>query len=133
MWSKGTVISVDHDLIEVEFENDSSKTNTQFWWYSPDIDIYNTKSEGDEWRADLKSGDTVDTFDSTKIWYGSTIMDRQIKIDENSGKEYLVLKIGFRLYHPEGNKEDNNKEKFFGWSESFDEWLPAYSPRIQKF
>ena len=37
------------------------------------------------------------------------------------------------MFHPEGNKEDDNHRKFFGWSEKFDEWIPAYSPRIQKY
>ena len=38
------------------------------------------------------------------------------------------------MYHPEGNKEDEmTKQKYFGWSDRFDEWLSAYNPRIQKF
>lgn len=53
-------------------------------------------------------------------------------LDYQHSDDFLVYKIGFRTYNPDGNKEDNNKRKFFGWSESFDEWIPAFSPRIQK-
>ena len=48
-------------------------------------------------------------------------------------REVLFLKVGFRVYHPEGNKEDDYKNKFFGWSERFDEWIAAFNPRIQKY
>lgn len=41
--------------------------------------------------------------------------------------------IGFRVYHPEGNRDDVHLKKYFGWSESFDEKYSAYSPRIQKY
>ena len=73
----------------------------------------------------------MDAFDSTRIWYASTVVDKKTQKEDDN--EYIYLKIGFRTYHPEGNREDNNKEKFFGWSESFDEWIPAFNPRIQKF
>jgi hypothetical protein len=42
----------------------------------------------------------------------------------------MVYKIGFRTFDPEGNKEDNEGNRYFGWSETFDEWIPAYSPRL---
>jgi len=37
------------------------------------------------------------------------------------------------MYHPEGGKEDELGRKYFGWSDRFDEWVPAYSLRVQKF
>jgi hypothetical protein len=44
-----------------------------------------------------------------------------------------MANIAFRVYHPDGDKVDKAGVKFFGWDETFDEWLPLYSPRIQKF
>lgn len=35
-------------------------------------------SEGDEWRSELKVGDLIDGFDSTKIWYASTVVNTQV-------------------------------------------------------
>lgn len=78
---------------------------------------------------EIKPGDVVDTNDTTKIWYASTVLDRIIRQEED-GNEFILLKIGFRIYHPDGNKKDNNNKPFFGWSESFDEFIPASSPRV---
>jgi hypothetical protein len=86
-------------------------------------------SKGDDWRLALNVGDIVDAHDSTKVWYQSTIVEK-VLITEENGNQYAKLKIGFRTYHPEGNKYDNEQRSFFGYSESFDEWIPACSPRI---
>ena len=45
--------------------------------------------------------------------------------------------IGFRVYTdkiPLGKQEKKDAlGTFVGWSEKFDEWIPAFSPRIQPF
>ena len=46
--------------------------------------------------------------------------------------------IGFRVYTdkiPPDRKEKKDAlgRTFYGWSENFDEWIPAFSPRIQPF
>ena len=46
------------------------------------------------------------------------------------GREVLYVKVGFRIFHPQGNKEDDDKNKYFGWSDRFDEWIQAFNPRI---
>ena len=73
VWAKGEVIDVNGDLLYVMFQNDNKSSSRYFFWYSPEIDQYNTKSEGDEWRLELKAGGFVDGFDTTKVWYASTI------------------------------------------------------------
>lgn len=115
--------------LKVQFENDLNRVTRDLTRYSLDIARYDTLSKGDEWRLELKTGDLIDAFDSTKAWYAATIMGVS-QMEEN---ERIIpqVKVGFRMYHPEGNKEDENtKEKFFGWSERFDEWMSVYSPRI---
>jgi hypothetical protein len=42
MWSKATVLSIDGELIHVKFENDSYSACGSFWWYSPELEKYNT-------------------------------------------------------------------------------------------
>jgi len=50
---------------------------------------------------------------------------------DESGGQIKMVNLGFRIYHPQGNKYDElDNRPFFGWSERFDEWMPAYSPRI---
>ena len=86
-------------------------------------------SADDNWRAELKKGDLIDGFDTTKVWYSSTIMAS--RFEEEDGKQIPMVKVAFRVFHPDGNREDEEtKLKFFGWSEQFDEWMSAYNPRI---
>ncbi|CDW89068.1 ubiquitin carboxyl-terminal hydrolase family protein [Stylonychia lemnae] len=132
MWAKGEIHSIVNDIFLVAFENDIKSLTSRFLpWYSPEIDRYDTKSSGDEWRASLQKGDLVDGYDSTKKWYQSQVQYRETVKDED--REVHRLRIGFRIYHPEGSKTDDDQRKYFGWSEKFDETIPAYSPRIQKF
>ena len=130
MWSKGEIISISGDIIQVQFENDiKSLTSRYLPWYSPEIDRFNTRTAGDEWRMTLKKGDLIDGYDSTKKWYQSEVQNTEYFKDEG-GREVLRLRVGFRIYHPEGNKTDDDGKKYSGWSEKFDETIPAYSPRI---
>ena len=102
VWSKAEVTAVNQDIISIHFINDAYKMDRVLYWYSSDLAEYNTKSEGDEWRCELKAGDVIDAFDSTRIWYAATVTERATRFDDNI--EYLSLKIGFRVYHPDGNK-----------------------------
>jgi hypothetical protein len=98
-----------------------------------DIAPCNTKTENEEWRFELKEDDLVDAYDSSKFWYASTIQAREMRVEED--RTFPYVKVGFRLLHPQGNKEleTDEKQNFFGWSEKFDEWMSPYSPRIQKY
>lgn len=70
IWAKAEVSSITGDIFQVVFENDIRSNSIRYiHWYSPEIDRYNTNSEGDDWRLDLKVGDFIDAFDSTKVWY----------------------------------------------------------------
>lgn len=140
MWAKGVISDIrDTDdqgkkLFEITFENDSLKYRRVLWWHSPDIDRYNSKTQDDEWRASLKPDDKVDAYDNTRIWYASTIQDKIYRKDNENldGPDIPVYNVGFRTLDPNGNKEDNQHRRYFGWSESFDEFIPAYSPRLQR-
>ena len=41
--------------------------------------------------------------------------------------------IGFRIYENNGDKVDDKGNKFFGWEQTFDEWIPLYSARITEY
>jgi len=45
----------------------------------------------------------------------------------------MELYVGYRIYTEEGTKTDLKGKKFEGWSESFDEYISAYSLRIQRY
>mmetsp|Transcript_23130 Transcript_23130/g.22600 ORF Transcript_23130/g.22600 Transcript_23130/m.22600 type:complete len:87 (-) Transcript_23130:746-1006(-) len=85
-------------------------------------------SEDEAWREQLNPGELFDAMDSTKVWYTSTVLEKEIR--KYGETEIPFIKVGFRMYIQEGNKIDQNGKKFFGWSDSFDEWMPLYSARV---
>ena len=45
-----------------------------------------------------------------------------------------MIYVGFRVYRETDNQyRKDNRGTFEGWSDRFDEWVPAFSPRIQPF
>jgi hypothetical protein len=81
-WSKGVISNMigNGKYFQVKFENDFQKTTRDFTVYSSEIAKYNTVSEGDEWRSELKKGDIVDGYDNTKVWYTSTIIETEVRL-----------------------------------------------------
>ena len=73
----------------------------------------------------------MDAMDSTKVWYTSTVLEKELR--KMGDTEIPHIKIGFRVMIENGNKIDANGVKFCGWSESFDESVPLYNMRIQKY
>lgn len=80
-----------------------------------------------EWRNHLDVGDRVDVFDTQGKWYLSTVLE----VKEKEGVR--TVKIGYRVYLPDGTKIDEDQRPYEGWSFKYDDWLPAYSIRIQKY
>ena len=129
VWAKATVICVEGELIQVQFDNDQSINSAYFWWYSPDLDRYNSKSIDDEWRLNLEEGDIVDSHDGAKVWYASTIIEKLV-IQESDDNSYIKLLVGFRIFDESGEKQDDRGRRYIGWPSTFDEWINASSPRI---
>jgi len=70
------------------------------------------------WRSSLKKGDLVDALDRSNQRYLSTI----VQPEERPNATMPLAKVGFRVYHPEGDKDDT-MGRFFGYSESCDEFI----------
>ena len=41
--------------------------------------------------------------------------------------------IAYRVPDEKGDKTDKDGQKFFGWEDSFDEWITLYSPLIAEY
>jgi len=52
---------------------------------------------------------------------------------EYQGSEIDMIYVAFRVSHPSGDKIDKEGEHFFGWDETFDEWMPRSSARLAKY
>lgn len=35
--------------------------------------------------------------------------------------------------HQDGDKADDNENKFFGWEDKYDDWVPLYSACLSKY
>ena len=92
-----------------------------------------TFTKDHDWRDNLKEGDNIDAVDNEMDWYRSTVLKVREGVDD-AGNPVKQIHLGFRYFHEDGNKHDEQKGlKFFGWSSKYDEWKDAYDVRIQKF
>ena len=152
-WLRGKITSVTNEEYVVEYY-DGKITKEKKVGFS-DLNIFpcGTKTQDWDWRTNLKQWDLIDCFDRSK-WYPSTITSIHEEYDSN-GIKYVVYHVGFRLYpehfnNPEEPDDiaknhinlwksdpnldtDSKGEKYYGDREGFDENIPLFSKRIQKF
>lgn len=86
------------------------------------------RTKGWEWRNAIKEGDRIDIFDTLGVWFLGTAMNVRTIYGKNEKEIY----VGYRIYTEDGTKKDNLGRNHEGWSENYDEWIPAYSLRLQK-
>ena len=149
-WVRGTIKSISDEEYLVELWPNKEKTIP-----FSDLNIFpaGTKTIDWDWRSNLKDWDLIDCYDRNR-WYPATVI-RIHEEQNNNDINYLTYKIGFRIY-PEhfNNKEDpedkainhieiwkkepdletdSRSEQYYGDREGFDENIPMFSKRIQKF
>lgn len=91
-----------------------------------------SKSADDfKWRSSLKAGDNIDCWDTTGFWYASTVL--QIQQREYQGTKLEMAYIGYRVNHPDGDKTDDDGNKFFGWEDKYDDWVPVFSACLHPY
>lgn len=56
-----------------------------------------------------------------------------MEVREFQGEKLDQVEIAFRVPHPNGDKTDKQGNKYFGWEEDYDEWMPARSARIAPY
>jgi hypothetical protein len=132
-WGKCVVKSIgENGRLRLAFKNDGDDCDREVSANSTEIAPLESKTAGDdEWRSGLAVGDKIDCYDTTSLWYASTVIGLDTR--ELQGKKLPHVNIAFRVSHPQGDKKDKGGDTFFGWDESFDEWLPLYNVGIQKY
>ena len=89
-----------------------------------------TRTNGTAWRRELKVGDLIDVCDVQGSWILATIVS--IKTGQKKEDDWKELHVGYRVYSESGSKMDSAGKHFEGWSDAFDEDVPAFSLRVQK-
>ena len=59
------------------------------------------KSSESDFRAQLKVGDRIDCYDSTKFWYASTIIGLEVR--QHQGLMLPMVYVAFRVEHEKGD------------------------------
>ena len=152
-WMRGVIVNIEDGKYEIQYcEPQNQNINIEDFSVFPK----GTKTLDWEWRLNLQKYDLVDCYDRNK-WYPGTVM--KIQKDEINGFPNIKYTIGFRVYpehflnteEPEdtfdkhlefwsssynnaiNNDKDSEGEQYYGDKENFDEIIPFYSKKIQKF
>ena len=153
IWVRGKIKEIKDDEYLVEYGGENGEINIPI--NDSNICPVGEKTVDWDWRTNLKKYDLVDCFDRGK-WYPSTIVNSSE--NEINGFKIVKYKVGFRLYpehykNPEDENDtydkhldiwkqgnlsenpdtDSEQENYFGDKEGYDEIIPHYSKRIQKF
>lgn len=131
-WATCIVQSVSKDKVRVKFVEESKTCDRNIELWGPEIAPCGERSKADdEFRANLAIGQRVDCFDGTRLWYAATISAREVREFQKESLKHVH--IAFRVPHPDGDRTDNAGNKYFGWPEEFDEWIPERSSRIAPY
>ena len=84
-----------------------------------------TSEEG--WRDNLEKGDRVDAMDRLYKWYSATIVEKEHRTEKDI---MPMVKVGFRVYDPDGDKSDD-MGTYFGLSSEQDDFIGSWTVRIQ--
>ena len=121
MWSRGKITAV-FGSKDVANLGDKDGKNMRAFHVSYDKDLAakerfhsanagaiaqpGTYTRDESWRDNLKEGDRVDALDGRGKWQTATVVCREHRSEAELEGGMPMVKIGWRTYHPEGDKKD---------------------------
>ena len=133
---QGEIVDMQEDLISVMIIDSAPEFDTTLSKWSTNVMPFESQTK--EWytwiKEDLENCQeyVLDVHDKFN-WEEATIL--KIRKQSHGDRVYTEAYVVFRVYRPTSKPEkkyDLNGREFDGWSEKFDEWIPIYSPRMQK-
>ena len=107
-WARAKIVKkitdTESDLthVELSFIEDSPIYDRRVSVNSKDLSNPSEgKSSESDFRAQLKVGDRIDCYDSTKFWYASTIIGLETRY--NRGLNLPMVYVAFRVEHEKGD------------------------------
>ena len=129
-WSQATISKVDGDSLFLQYPTEAPEKDHVVDRWSVEVAPFESKTkEIWAWKAGIKVDDQVDAQDDACKWVKATIVS--IEEQEEQGRTVLTALVGMRIYCESGQRHDE-RGKYDGWSDRFDERIPVYSPRICK-
>jgi hypothetical protein len=130
-WSQAKIVQVEGDSLMIEYSKDFQEQSRLVHRWSVELAPFETKTrEVWEFKQTLKEDMQIDAMDDTYKWLKATVI--RLYEQEEEGKVIPMAVVGMRIYTPNGQRSDE-RGKFDGWSEKFDEKIPVYSPRLCAF
>ena len=121
--------------VKLSFENMSAHYDKWFARDSVEIAVKDSKSkkspanvkskrdENQPWLEKLAIGSHLDCKDKFNKYYRATITGSRGSVEGVGGaKPTFMFRVGYRMYDDAGDKTDAKGERFFGYSETHDEW-----------
>ena len=151
-WVRGKIKSLEKEGYIIEYQDFHGAKEKKINF--KDLNIYpcGIKTIDWDWRTNLKQWDLIDCYDRNR-WYPSTVIS--IEEEDKEGIKYVAYHVGFRIYPEHFNnldypddiaknhisiwdnqqqlEVDSNGDYYYGDREGFDERIPMFSKRIQKF
>ena len=152
VWIRGTITEIEDGNYTIRYPHKEKYKEIKYPIGGKNVRGLGTMTPDWDWRLSLKKFEVVDCYEREK-WFPGTVCE---VIDyENNYGTYKEYKIGFRLY-PEkflenkdydydtflaytvfwdnnNNPNDNEGNSYYGDGENYDERIPFYSKKIQKF
>ena len=130
-WAQARIGAVAGDRLDIKYTMEPSDSDRWLDRWSVEIAPFETKTkELWEWKKTIKVDDQLDVQDDSFKWAKATILSI-FEVGEDD-RSYPMADVAMRIYVPDGARRDE-RGAFEGWSTSFDEKIPLYSPRIVKF
>ena len=130
-WSTGNVEEKSENTLKVSYDGEPEACDKNISINSNEISPYGTHTFGKEWRDNLIKNSNCDCLDTAATWLRATVLEIKSQKVENSTREIKNVKVGYRFYDVNGEKVDPEGRSFYGWGLKYDEWLNAFSLRVQ--
>lgn len=119
---------MEDDTLYLTFTMEPSSSDRMIDRWSVELAKFESKTKDIwEFKKTITVDMQLDAQDDTFKWMKSTIIALYEK--EEKGKIIPMAKVGLRIYHESGQRSDE-RGRFDGWSDKFDEEMPVYSPKI---
>jgi hypothetical protein len=131
-WIKSRVVEITSQYFHLHALGDKFENVYTIKRPTAEIEAYDSRTKGDNWRFSLQMDDVIDCYDSFLCWYNSTVVsvDRKERVGAGPDPDVQVeYKIGFRVFVDQEQKGGLRKHE--GWSNNYDETVMAGSPRLR--
>ena len=140
-WVQGKIVTTTDSKLKIEFRELDPSNDAMYSRWSQDIAQFESKTkEIYAWKKENLTKElkvkTIDCHDE-RHWYKSTILDFMTDTEMRRTNKVDCVHVAYRIYTETSNdpnldvskvKSDSSGNLYVGWDDTYDEWIPIYSP-----